>query len=173
MRANVGDTVKFSYKNKVLEGTITRIRIHTRRKLKRAAARLGIANQVETEIEVAEIAVVGRGVYTTPFNYITSIVRSNPEEAQKAKTFVNAMKINNSEIRGERKVQSYNWAKEHGLLPIGPGAAVWVKYKSGLKQEVFLGLNSGYNVKIRTDISDRTVSSKFVAVERKMFASSL
>ena len=168
MNAQTGDTVVFDYRGKHINGTIVRFRIHTRRKLKRAAERLGLSHQFDTQTEVAEIAVINKGIYTVPRTNIVSITGKDSSMADEAKQYAHNLKNHNAQVKQERSNQSYEWAKEHGLLPIGAGAPVWVKYTGNLiRQETFLSLTNSWQVRIRSVNGERSISPKFVFVDRK------
>ena len=128
----IGDTVKFTYKGREKQGVVVRFRIRTRRKLKQAAIRLGILDQFETDTEVAEVAIPQEGIYTVPRTNIVSITGKDSSKADEAKQYAYNLKNHNAQVKEERSNQSYEWAKEHGLLPLGPGAEVWVKYTGNL-----------------------------------------
>ncbi len=163
----VNDVVVFAFKGTPLQGTILRFRTRHNRKLDRMANQFGFRGQLETESNVVEIAVDGKGIYTVDVARILRVLEADPVRVQKEKEFVANMVVHNLQVKTERKDANFECAEKHGLLNIRSPTLVWVNYKGGyVKQETALGLSPSWQVKIKTINGSRFIPPQCVYMNR-------
>ena len=163
-----GDTVDFKFKGQKIQGVITRFRVHQQRKLKNMMAHLNLRDDYPTQYEVAEIMVVGKGLYTIPTPNILAVVDRDPVAANLAVAHASKLKAHNNQIKNEVKNRNYIKADEHGLTKLKTPALVYVKYKHNVvRKEQFVGFSPSWQVKIKTPYKTRFISPSFVFANEK------
>jgi len=163
----VNDVVVFAFKGEPIQGTILRFRTRHSRKIARMAQQFGLNGQLETDQDVAEIATIGRGIYTVNVAHILRVLEADPSRVQKEKEFAANMAVHNHQVKTERKDANFECAEKHGLLHIRSPALVWVRYRGGsVRQETALGLSPSWQVKIKTINGSRFLPPQCVYMNR-------
>ena len=163
----VNDVVVFAFKGEPIQGTILRFRTRRSRKLDRMAQQFGLHGPLETDQEVAEIATIGRGIYTVNVAHIIRVLEADPVRVQKEKEFAANMVVHNLQVKTERKDANFECAEKHGLINIHAPTLVWVRYKGNyVKQETALGLSPSWQIKIKTINGSRFLPPQCVYMNR-------
>ena len=128
LEIQTGMKVTFVGRGKCLEGTVTRIRIKNRRKLAQLESRLGV-NSGMSRTMVAEISVIGSGLWTVPVHSCTVVAAAKPEEIEQAHEHVNGIKSSISNAIYARKNRNFEAANNNGLLNLKANDPIEIKFR--------------------------------------------